>query len=104
MPKILSLDNKPHKAVLYFLGIQLVHFSKDAKDLPFYVGCAICLKLTKRTKKFKTPKAKFFHCFQAHDSSHLGNGIPTLEDELKNLEQLSIANQRRILFKRRNFD
>jgi len=89
MSKLDSLVNKHH----------IIPVSLDTKPLPCDIGCAICLKLTKRTRRFKTPKSKFYHLHKFHHEDHLVNGSPTLEDELKNLEQLSIANQRGILFK-----
>ena len=93
MSKSSSLSNIPQ---------ELVHFSKDVKPFPNGVnrGCAKCLNRNGvgekgKSKRFKNPRAKFYHLHLLHQSDKFE--YPTLEDELNKLEQLSIANQRGLI-------
>ena len=80
--------------------LKIVHMAKDKKPFPYPIGWAICKNghnKPHKTKSFRTACEKYWHLIYIHKNNNLDS--PTQKEELVNLEQLSIANQRGILIK-----
>lgn len=71
-----------------------LHPSNDIKPFPFILLCGICLDNSGHSRYFSNPKAKFYHIHWHHKNEPF-----KLEQELAELEQLSILNQRGIFIK-----
>ena len=76
------------------LESNIVHFSKDTKPFPFVLLCGICLENTGKSRFFSCPREKFYHIHGHHKDEPF-----KLKQEIIELEQLSILNQRGVFIK-----